>query len=78
MSGKGARWREAVFAARAALTGSGAPVPPGRRPPDGKITVGVPARIVGEVTGTAKEWADTTPEAYRDLARRHAASVRPV
>jgi carbonic anhydrase/acetyltransferase-like protein (isoleucine patch superfamily) len=42
------------------------------------IAVGVPARVVGEVKGRAKEWVDTNPEVYRALARRHAAGVRPI
>jgi carbonic anhydrase/acetyltransferase-like protein (isoleucine patch superfamily) len=46
--------------------------------PDGMLAVGVPARIAGEITGGAKQWVETNPETYRQLARRHAASVRPV
>jgi hypothetical protein len=42
------------------------------------IAVGVPARIAGEVTGRAKEWVDTNPVIYRELARRHAAGARLV
>jgi hypothetical protein len=38
----------------------------------------VPARLAGEVRGGAKGWVDTNPQVYRDLARRHAAGVRPV
>ena len=37
-----------------------------------------PARIVGEVSGGAKRWVEGNPETYRELARRHAAGVRPV
>ena len=46
--------------------------------PDGMIAVGVPARVAGEVTGRAKEWVDTNPVIYRELARRHAAGARLV
>jgi carbonic anhydrase/acetyltransferase-like protein (isoleucine patch superfamily) len=46
--------------------------------PDGMIAVGVPARVAGEVAGRAKEWVDTNPAVYRDLARRHVAGARPV
>jgi carbonic anhydrase/acetyltransferase-like protein (isoleucine patch superfamily) len=46
--------------------------------PDGMLAVGTPARIVGEVSGSAKLWVDSNPEAYRSLARRHAAGVKPV
>jgi hypothetical protein len=31
-----------------------------------------------EVGGRAKEWVDTNPEVYRELARRHAAGITPV
>jgi carbonic anhydrase/acetyltransferase-like protein (isoleucine patch superfamily) len=46
--------------------------------PEGMLAVGVPARIVGEISGGAKQWVETNPEVYRELARRHAASIRPV
>jgi carbonic anhydrase/acetyltransferase-like protein (isoleucine patch superfamily) len=46
--------------------------------PDGMIAVGVPARVVGEVTGRAREWVDANPAIYRELARRHAAGARLV
>jgi carbonic anhydrase/acetyltransferase-like protein (isoleucine patch superfamily) len=68
---------QAVIGSRA-LVAAGATVPPGMTVPDGMIAVGVPARVAGEVKGRAKEWVDTNPEIYRDLARRHAAGVRPV
>jgi carbonic anhydrase/acetyltransferase-like protein (isoleucine patch superfamily) len=42
------------------------------------LAVGTPARIAREVSGSAKEWVDTNPAIYRELARRHAAGVRPV
>jgi carbonic anhydrase/acetyltransferase-like protein (isoleucine patch superfamily) len=45
--------------------------------PDGMLAVGVPARIAGEVSGGAKRWVEGNPETYRELARRHAAGIRP-
>jgi carbonic anhydrase/acetyltransferase-like protein (isoleucine patch superfamily) len=57
---------------------AGATVPPGMTIPDGMLAAGVPARVIGEVTGGAKQWVDTNPEVYRELARRHAVGVRPV
>lgn len=75
--GNGATVLDGVIVGSRALIAAGATVPPGMKIPDGKIAVGVPARIAGEVTGTAKQWVDTNPETYRELARRHAATVRP-
>ena len=66
---------QAVIGSRA-LVAAGATVPPGMTVPDGMIAVGVPARVAGEVKGRAKEWVDTNPEIYRDLAKRHIAGVR--
>jgi len=45
--------------------------------PDGMLAVGVPARVKGPLTGAALEWVDGNPAIYRELARRHAAGVRP-
>ena len=67
----------AVIGARA-LVAAGATVPPGLAVPDGMLAVGVPARVTGEVRGGALTWVQTNPEVYRELARRHAAGVRPV
>jgi carbonic anhydrase/acetyltransferase-like protein (isoleucine patch superfamily) len=67
----------AVIGARA-LVAAGATVPPGLAVPDGRLAVGVPARVAGEVRGGALKWVQTNPEIYRELARRHAAGVRPV
>jgi carbonic anhydrase/acetyltransferase-like protein (isoleucine patch superfamily) len=66
----------AVIGARA-LVAAGATVTPGLVVPDGMLAVGVPARVAGEVRGGALEWVQTNPQIYRNLARRHAAGVRP-
>jgi len=42
------------------------------------MLVGVPARVVGAIDGSALRWVQTNPDAYRELARRHAAGVIPV
>ena len=60
------------------LVAAGATVPPGMAVPDGALVAGVPARVVGELSPGAKQWVETNPEVYRELARRHAATVRPV
>jgi carbonic anhydrase/acetyltransferase-like protein (isoleucine patch superfamily) len=68
---------DAVIGSRA-LVAAGATVPPGMRIPDGMLAAGVPARVVGELTAGARTWVESNPSIYRDLAKRHAASVRPV
>jgi carbonic anhydrase/acetyltransferase-like protein (isoleucine patch superfamily) len=67
----------AIVGARA-LVAAGATVAPGTKVPDGMLAVGVPARIAGEVRGSALRWVQNNPAAYRALARRHAAGLRPV
>jgi carbonic anhydrase/acetyltransferase-like protein (isoleucine patch superfamily) len=63
---------------RRARVAGGATVPPGMVIPDGMLAAGVPAKVIREVTGGARHWVETNPAVYRDLARRHAASVRLV
>jgi carbonic anhydrase/acetyltransferase-like protein (isoleucine patch superfamily) len=76
--GNGAIVLDGAVVGNRALVAAGATVPPGMRIPDGMLAVGTPARVVREVSGTAREWVDTNPQVYRDLARRHATGVRPV
>jgi carbonic anhydrase/acetyltransferase-like protein (isoleucine patch superfamily) len=76
--GNGATVLDGVIVGRRALVAGGATVPPAMVIPDGMLAVGVPARVVREVSGGARQWVETNPAVYRDLARRHAASVRPI
>jgi len=76
--GNGATVLDGVVVGRRALVAAGCTVPPGMTIPDDMLAVGVPARILGEVTGGAKQWVQTNPVLYQELARRHAVSVRPV
>jgi carbonic anhydrase/acetyltransferase-like protein (isoleucine patch superfamily) len=76
--GNGATVLDGVVVGRRALIAAGCTVPPGMTIPDGMLAAGVPARILGEVSGGAKVWVEGNPEIYRALARRHAAGVRPV
>jgi carbonic anhydrase/acetyltransferase-like protein (isoleucine patch superfamily) len=75
--GNGATVLDGATVGRRSLVAGGATVPPGMVIPDGMLAVGVPAKVVGEVADRAKQWVDTNPAVYRDLARRHAATVRP-
>jgi carbonic anhydrase/acetyltransferase-like protein (isoleucine patch superfamily) len=76
--GNGATVLDGVIVGRRALVAGGATVPPGMVIPDGMLAAGVPARVIREVSGGAKFWVENNPEVYRDLARRHAAGIRPV
>ena len=76
--GNGATVLDGAVVGRRAVVAAGATVPPGMVIGDGLLAAGVPARIVGELTAGARQWVQTNPELYRELARRHAASARPV
>jgi carbonic anhydrase/acetyltransferase-like protein (isoleucine patch superfamily) len=76
--GNGSTVLDKVIVGRRALVAGGATVPPGMVIPDGMLAAGVPAKVIREVTGGARHWVETNPAIYRDLARRHAASVRLV
>jgi carbonic anhydrase/acetyltransferase-like protein (isoleucine patch superfamily) len=75
--GNGATVLDGATIGSRAVVAAGCTVPPGMSIGDGLLAVGVPARITGPVAGRAKEWVDTNPEVYRELARRHAAGIRP-
>jgi carbonic anhydrase/acetyltransferase-like protein (isoleucine patch superfamily) len=76
--GNGATVLDGAIVGRRALVAGGATVPPGMVIPDGMLAAGVPARVVREVSGGAKQWVQTNPAVYRDLARRHDAGARPI
>jgi carbonic anhydrase/acetyltransferase-like protein (isoleucine patch superfamily) len=75
--GNGATVLDGAIVGRRALVAAGCTVPPGMIVPDDMLAVGVPARIIGEVTDGAKQWVQTNPALYRELARRHAVGARP-
>jgi carbonic anhydrase/acetyltransferase-like protein (isoleucine patch superfamily) len=76
--GNGATVLDAAVVGRRSVVAAGCTVPPAMIIGDGMVAAGVPARIVGEVTAGARQWVETNPGLYRELARRHAAGVRPV
>ena len=76
--GNGATVLDGAVVGPRALVAAGATVPPGMTIGGGTLAAGVPARILGAISGGAKQWVDTNPEVYRELARRHAATVRPI
>jgi carbonic anhydrase/acetyltransferase-like protein (isoleucine patch superfamily) len=76
--GNGATVLDGAIIGRRALVAAGATVAPGMKVPDGMLAVGIPAKVTGEVSGSALRWVENNPAIYRELARRHAAGVRPV
>jgi carbonic anhydrase/acetyltransferase-like protein (isoleucine patch superfamily) len=74
--GNGATVLDGAKVGARALVAAGCTVPPGLAIPDGMLAVGTPAKVVGEVSGGALQWVEQNPALYRELARRHAASVR--
>jgi carbonic anhydrase/acetyltransferase-like protein (isoleucine patch superfamily) len=76
--GNGATVLDGAIIGRRALVAAGAMVAPCAKVPDGMLAVGIPARVTGEVRGSALRWVENNPAVYRELARRHAAGVRPV
>jgi carbonic anhydrase/acetyltransferase-like protein (isoleucine patch superfamily) len=76
--GNGATVLDGAVVGPRALIAAGATVPPGMTVPGGMLAAGVPARVVREISGGARQWVETNPETYRALARRHAAGIRPV
>jgi carbonic anhydrase/acetyltransferase-like protein (isoleucine patch superfamily) len=76
--GNGATVLDGAVVGTRALVAGGATVPPGMTIPGGMLAAGVPARILRETSGAARQWVETNPETYRDLARRHAAGARPI
>jgi carbonic anhydrase/acetyltransferase-like protein (isoleucine patch superfamily) len=76
--GNGATVLDGAVVGRRAVVAAGATVPPGMVIGDGLLAAGVPARIVGELSPGARQWVQTNPELYRELARRHAAGAEPV
>jgi carbonic anhydrase/acetyltransferase-like protein (isoleucine patch superfamily) len=75
--GNGATVLDGATVGPRALVAAGATVPPGMAIPGGMLAVGVPARVAGELSGGALRWVQSNPAAYRELARRHAAGIRP-
>jgi carbonic anhydrase/acetyltransferase-like protein (isoleucine patch superfamily) len=76
--GNGATVLDGAVIGSRALVAAGSTVPPGMTIPPGMLAVGTPARVARTVSGSAKEWVDTNPQIYRELARRHAAGIRPL
>ena len=75
--GNGATVLDGAVVGPRALVAAGATVPPGMTIPGGMLAAGVPARVVREISGGARQWVEHNPEIYRALARRHAPGSGP-
>ncbi|GAA4551463.1 gamma carbonic anhydrase family protein [Amycolatopsis samaneae] len=61
-----------------ALVAAGATVTPGTVVPAEHIAMGSPAKKFVPLTDSARLWVDHNGEVYRQLARRHAAGIKPI
>ena len=59
------------------IVAAGALVPPGMIVPDGKLVVGVPARILRDVSTEDRRYRDRVIEDYMHLGQAHAAGLFP-
>jgi carbonic anhydrase/acetyltransferase-like protein (isoleucine patch superfamily) len=60
------------------IIGEGAVVPSGQSIPDGKVAVGVPARVIRDVSDADKTVWNKYKEAYADLALRYPKGLRRI
>ncbi|MCZ6697996.1 MAG: gamma carbonic anhydrase family protein [Planctomycetota bacterium] len=59
------------------IVAAGALVPPGMKVPDGKVVMGVPAKIVRETTEDERAYHRHVVERYVQLAGKHAGGMYP-
>jgi carbonic anhydrase/acetyltransferase-like protein (isoleucine patch superfamily) len=76
--GNSATVLDGAIVGRGSLIAAGATVAPGTVVPDDVVAVGTPARVRGPVEGGAKEWVQTNPATYRELADRYSLTCRPI
>jgi len=53
------------------IVGAGAVVPPGMKVPQGSLVVGVPAKILREISQEKKDWIKQNASNYVELARKY-------
>ena len=59
------------------IVAAGALVPPGMKVPDGKVVMGVPAKVVRETTEDERAYHRHVVERYVQLAGKHAGGMYP-
>lgn len=75
--GNGRTVQDGARAGRRVLIGAHSLVPPGAVIPDEVLALGSPARVRGPLSTGAIGWVDSNASTYQELARRHAAGIRP-
>ncbi len=60
------------------IVGEGAVVPSNQSVPDGKVAVGVPAKVIRDVSDSDKQLWSKYKEAYADLALRYPKGLRRI
>ncbi|WP_201776562.1 gamma carbonic anhydrase family protein [Allosalinactinospora lopnorensis] len=58
------------------MVAAGALVLGGTEVPPEALALGVPAKVRGPLTGSARQWVESNPGVYQELARRHGRGVR--
>ncbi|HVL89890.1 MAG TPA: gamma carbonic anhydrase family protein [Actinomycetota bacterium] len=69
---------DGAFVGARSLIAAGSVVTPGTQIPGSVLAFGTPAKVKGPLEGTGAEfWVKLNPPAYQELARRHAAGIKP-
>jgi carbonic anhydrase/acetyltransferase-like protein (isoleucine patch superfamily) len=76
--GNGATVQDGARIGARALVAAGATVTPGMTIPPETVAMGSPAKRHVPLDGDAKVWVDHNQEIYKELAQRHATTVKPV
>jgi len=76
--GNGATVQDGAVVGELCLVAAGATVPPNMVIQPSQLVMGAPASVRGPLTPGAEWWVQNNPEIYRELARRHAATARPL
>jgi carbonic anhydrase/acetyltransferase-like protein (isoleucine patch superfamily) len=75
--GNGSTVQDGASVGDRAMVAAGTLVPPGVKVESGTLFRGSAGATQGPLSESAQFWVDNNPAAYQDLARRHAAGVRP-
>ncbi len=74
--GMGAILLDGAKVGRHVIIGAGALVPPGKEIPDYSLVVGVPGKVVRQLSEKEIEWTKKNAEVYMGLAEKHLAARR--